>query len=253
VSYVAAPLKRFALPAAIAAGLLLLPGVAEAKVRSSLSGQILTVRGGKKPDRVAVVCDQGTVKVNGKDPGTGAIGCSKVSEVDAVVGAGNDRVNLSGVGSAAGFGQRELPGFGTGTGAAAELGPGSDLMIGADSAFNLAIGGEGDDRLLGGGFRDDLEGGAGNDRAQGGDGRDVILGNGGADNLNGGPGDDLISCNSGDDHLAGGLGADLLGGGLGKDILRGGDGDDELIGGPQKDRLNGGAGNNTLVQDFPKK
>ena len=215
------PLLRLAVPAAVTAALLVGPGVAQAKVSASLSGSLLTLRGGKGPDQVTVVCRGDLVKVNGKNPRTGAIGCGKVSEVDAVTGSGNDRVNLSGVGTDNGFGQRDLPGgFGHGTGAAADLGPGNDRFIGGKSAFNLALGGPGVDHLTGGRFRDSLQGGSGN---------------------------------AGDDVLIGGAGADLLGGGAGMDRLFGGPGPDQLIGGPGKDRLNGGKGNNILVQDSPKK
>jgi Ca2+-binding RTX toxin-like protein len=245
---------RFALPAAFAAALLLVPGAAEAKVSASLSGSLLTVTGGRGSDHVTVVCRTGLVKVNGKDARTGAIACAKVSEVDAVTGSGNDRVDLSGVGPDNGFGQRDLPGgFGHGTGAAADLGRGSDHYAGGGSAFNLVLGGSGDDRMTGGRFRDSLQGGSGNDSAASGAGRDILLGNSGNDKLNGGADDDLLSGNAGDDVLIGAAGADLLGGGVGMDRLFGGPGPDQLIGGPGKDRLNGGPGNNTLVQDSPKK
>ena len=248
------PFLRFVLPAAVTAALLVGPGVAQAKVSASLSGSLLTLRGGKGPDQVTVVCRGGLVKVNGKNPRTGAIGCGKVSEVDAVTGSGNDRVNLSGVGTDNGFGQRDLPGgFGHGTGAAADLGPGNDRFVGGKSAFNLALGGQGDDHLTGGRFRDSLQGGSGNDSLASGFGRDILLGNSGNDKLNAGADDDLLSGNAGDDVLIGGAGADLLGGGAGMDRLFGGPGPDQLIGGPGKDRLNGGKGNNILVQDSPKK
>jgi hypothetical protein len=245
---------RFALPAALAAALLVLPGAAQAKVGSSLSGSLLTVSGGKGSDRIVVACRNGLVKVDGKGPHGRAIGCAKVSEVDVVAGGGNDRVDLSGVGPDKGFGQRDLPGgFGHGTGAAADLGPGNDRYRGGASAFNLVLGGPGNDRATGGRFRDSLQGGSGDDSAAAGAGRDILLGNSGNDKLNGGSDDDLISGNAGDDVLIGAAGADLLGGGVGMDRLSGGPGPDQLIGGPGKDRLNGGSGNNTLVQDSPKK
>jgi Ca2+-binding RTX toxin-like protein len=245
---------RLALPLALAALLLLAPGVAEAKSKSSVSGSLLTVSGGNGTDRIAVACVGGLVKVNGRDPGTGAIACTGVSEVDAVTGAGNDRVDLSGVGTATGFGQRDLPGgFGHGTGAAADLGDGNDSYAGGASAFNLVLAGGGDDHLTGGDLRDSLQGGAGNDTGSGGAGRDVMVGQGGRDKLNGGVDDDLLSGNAGDDILNGGPGADLLGGGAGMDRLFGGPGPDQLIGGPGKDRLNGGPGHNTISQDAPKK
>jgi Ca2+-binding RTX toxin-like protein len=240
--------------AALLAVLLVAPVVAQGKVRAVVSGGLLTVTGGKGADRVKVVCQEGFVVVNGKNPRTGTIGCGKISEVDALTGAGNDRVNLSGVGADTGFGQRDLPGgFGHGTGAAGSLGTGNDRYIGGVSAFNLVLGGPGDDKATGGRLRDQLQGGTGNDRIAGGAGRDVLLGNSGNDKLIGGIDDDLLSGNGGDDLLTGGAGADLLGGGAGMDRLFGGPGPDQLIGGPGRDRLNGGPGNNTLVQDSPKK
>jgi Ca2+-binding RTX toxin-like protein len=248
------PLLRFALPAAIVAAALAGPGVAQAKVSASLTGSLLTVNGGKGSDHVTVVCVNGAVKVNGKDPRTGAIACSEVSEVDVLTGAGNDRVDLSDVGPDNGFAQRDLPGgFGHGTGAAAVLGSGNDRYVGGASAFNLVLAGRGDDRMSGGRVRDSLQGGSGNDSASGGAGRDILLGNSGNDKLNGGADDDLLSGNAGDDLLIGAAGADLIGGGAGMDRLFGGPGADQLIGGADKDRLNGGPGNNTLVQDFPAK
>jgi Ca2+-binding RTX toxin-like protein len=249
------PLARFALPLALVAALLAGPAVAHGKVRASVTGQLLTITGGKAAEHLVVVCTpQGLVKVNGKDPRTGATACSSVSEVDAVTGPGNDRVDFSGVGSANGFGERDLPGgFGHGTGAAADLGTGSDRYAGGASAFNLVLAGSGNDRLSGGAFRDSLQGGTGGDTAAGGAGQDVLLGNSGNDKLNGGADADLLSGNAGDDLLIGGAGADLLGGGSGMDRLFGGPGPDQLIGGKDKDKLNGGPGNNTLVQDSPTK
>jgi Ca2+-binding RTX toxin-like protein len=239
----------------MALGLILGPTVAHAKVRATTSGNLLTVRGGKAADRVRVVCSAaGLVKVNGKNPRTGAVACSRISEVDALTGDGNDRVDLSGVGSNEGFGQRDLPGgFGHGTGCGAGLGSGNDHYIGGGSCFNLVLAGRGDDRIRGGILRDQITGGSGNDAVTSFSGRDILIGNSGSDKLNGGTDDDLLSGNSGDDILRGTAGSDLLGGGPGMDRLFGGPGADQLIGGPGKDRLNGGPGNNTLIQDSPKK
>jgi Ca2+-binding RTX toxin-like protein len=249
------PLLRLILPVALVAAVVVPAGTAQAKVRSTASGQLLTVRGGKGSDRINVVCSAtGEVKVNGKNPRTGPVPCARISEVDALTGDGNDRVDLSGVGSGAGFAQRDLPGgFGHGTGCATALGTGNDRYIGGGSCFNLVLGGRGDDRARGGGLRDQITGGSGNDAVTSLAGRDILIGNSGNDKLNAGADDDLLSGNAGDDVLLGAAGADLLGGGAGMDRLFGGPGPDQLIGGPAKDRLNGGPGNNTLVQDSPKK
>jgi len=247
------PAVRFVVPAILAALLIVAPA-AHAKVRSTVSGQLLVARGGKAADRVRVVCNAGQVKVNGKNPRTGPVACSRISEVDVLTGAGNDRVDLSGVGSEDGFAQRDLPGgFGHGTGCGAALGSGDDRYIGGSSCFNLVLAGRGDDHARGGILRDQITGGSGNDQVTSFAGRDILVGNSGNDKLNGGTDDDLLSGNTGDDTLRGAAGADLLGGGPGMDRLFGGPGPDQLIGGPGMDRLNGGSGNNTLVQDAPKK
>jgi Ca2+-binding RTX toxin-like protein len=248
------PLIALAAPLALLVALLLMPAASHGKVRAEVSGALLVVHGGNGADRVTVSCVAGLVKVNAKNPRTGPAECSRISEVDALTGSGNDRVDLSGVGPDTGFGQRDLPGgFGHGTGAAADLGDGQDRYIGGGSAFNLVLAGSGDDTMAGGRVRDSLQGGAGNDRATAGAGRDILLGNAGNDKLNAGADDDLISGNAGDDLLTGGAGADLLCGGAGMDRLVGGPGPDQLIGGAGKDRLRGGPGNNTLIQDAPKK
>lgn len=247
---------RLALPrflALVALACAALSATAEAKVSSSVSSNgILTIQSGRHADRAAVSCSaEGIVKVNGRDPRGGAVGCGKVTEVDAVMGRGNDRVNFSGV--QGGFGTKDFPGFGQGTGAAALMGPGDDTYIGSPSAFNLFFGGAGDDSATGGPARDSMMGGAGNDGLNARGGNDVLLGNADADTLIGGPDDDLISGNAGNDLLNGGAGTDLIGGGLGIDRLLGGPGPDRLIGGAGKDRLNGGGGNNEIFQDGPKK
>jgi Ca2+-binding RTX toxin-like protein len=248
------PSLRLILPLAVAAALIAAP-TAQAKVRASVNGGLLKLRGGKGADQAKVVCSSaGLVKVNGKNPRTGAAACSRISEVDALTGAGNDRVDFSHVGSARGFGQRDLPGgFGHGTGCGAALGSGDDRYTGGVSCFNLILAGRGDDRVRGGALRDQITGGSGNDRATSLGGRDILIGNSGDDKLNAGADDDLLSGNVGDDLLLGAAGTDLLGGGPGIDRLFGGPGADQLIGGPGKDRLNGGPGNNTLIQDSPKK
>jgi Ca2+-binding RTX toxin-like protein len=242
------PCLRLLIPLAALVAVCIAPS-AEAKLTGAARGPLLIVQGGKKPDRGRVACSGGFVKVNGKDPATGAITCSAISEVDVITGPGSDRIDLSGVGPSQGFGQKTLEGFGTGTGCAAQLASGNDRFAGGASCFNLALGGPGSDRLVGGGLRDDLAGGADGDRISGGDGRDILLGNGGNDRMLGGPGDDLLSANAGNDSLIGAAGADLLGGGAGDDTLIGGPGDDQLSGGAGKDRARGGPGNDK--QDAP--
>ena len=78
------------------------------------------------------------------------------------------------------------------------------------------------------------------ENAVGGKGNDIILGNEVANNLSGGG-------QNGDDTLMGREGDDTLEGGRGEDVLHGGADNDLLLGGNDDDVLNGGAGDDTLV------
>jgi Ca2+-binding RTX toxin-like protein len=86
---------------------------------------------------------------------------------------------------------------------------GDDLIIG-NSANNSLVGGSGNDFLFGHGGNDVLDGGQGNDPLEGGDGNDTLIGDGGNDVLNGG---------AGSDTLIGGLSADQFIGGTGFDTV----------------------------------
>ena len=225
--------------------------VAEAKLETSFSGRVLNIVGDNGDDQVAVRCAaEATVKVNGANPKGGPLACSRVVEINATTGGGNDVVDFGGVTDA--FGEANFPGFGKGTGAAAVLGAGNDRYIPSADAFNLVYGEDGKDRIRGGPRRDLLSGGSGNDVIHGGAGRDTLLGNGGDDKLFGEEGADTITGGGGNDRLVGGPGADFLGGGAGRDKLFGGPGNDKLVGGPGADILRGGSGKNKLIQDPPK-
>jgi len=131
----------------------------------------------------------------------------------------------------------------------------ANLFIWKDSVIEHAVGGAGDDtligndaanRLVGGAGNDTLRGGVGNDRLWGGSGDDHLYGEAGHDRLDGGDGDDLLDGGNGWDRLMGGAGADVLIGGTGNDQLDGGEGDDRLEGGDGNDRLWGGKGHDRL-------
>lgn len=67
------------------------------------------------------------------------------------------------------------------------------------------------------------------ENAIGGSGNDVIVGNSAANTLNGGDGNDNLNGGAGNDTLKGGIGNDTLNGGGGTDALIGGAGDDTYI------------------------
>jgi subtilisin-like proprotein convertase family protein len=79
-------------------------------------------------------------------------------------------------------------------------GDGNDRIRG-NNADNLLMGGRGNDRLIGSWGQDRLLGGAGNDGLYGGAGRDHLVGNSGHDRLQGGTGDDLLTGGTGGDRF----------------------------------------------------
>lgn len=120
-----------------------------------------------------------------------------------------------------------------------------------------AIGGDGNDTIVGNGADNILYGGSGNDELSGEqpdfwlgyawnddnapafvlDDNDELYGEGGDDTLRGGWGDDL---------LHGGAGVDDLNGGAGDDELNGGAGGDTLVGDAGVDEIHGGSGDDDI-------
>jgi len=83
------------------------------------------------------------------------------------------------------------------------------------------------------------------ENALGGAGNDTLIGSETANSLDGGAGADVLRGNGGDDKLTGGGGSDTLDGGSGNDTLLGGNDNDILTGGAGNDTLDGGAGSDT--------
>lgn len=139
-------------------------------------------------------------------------------------------------------------------------GTGNDRLVGSGST-NRLDGGNGNDLLRGQGGSDVLINGAGNDTIDGGRGGDTIVFSGSARAIvdlassrvqNTGYGLDLITSvenatgGSGADRLTGRAGGNVLDGGAGNDLLNGRAGNDVLRGGNDADRLMGGLGNDLL-------
>jgi len=87
----------------------------------------------------------------------------------------------------------------------------------ARSLIEAAIGGSGDDEILGNAAANAIEGGAGDDILSGGAGNDSIDGNDGNDTIYGGPGNDDIRGGAGNDVIYGNSGDDTMGGDAGND------------------------------------
>jgi len=142
-------------------------------------------------------------------------------------------------------------------------GSGNDDLIGNQEA-NVLTGGAGADTLSGEGGNDTLQGGAGNDQLDGGSGSDLIDGGDGDDHILGSPGIGPAGSAVESDYYMGGAGADTITGGPGNDHiygnernttvgsadgadnLSGGDGNDYIHGNAGADTIDGGAGNDNL-------
>ena len=95
--------------------------------------------------------------------------------------------------------------------------------------IEAAIGGGGEDTIIGNATANRLSGRAGNDTIRGNGGADTILGGAGADRLLGGRGDDTLQGGTGRDQMNGQIGDDVLDGGEGRDRLTGGAGADTFV------------------------
>jgi serralysin len=142
-------------------------------------------------------------------------------------------------------------------------GGGNDDIIG-NQAANVLTGGGGADTLSGEGGNDTLQGGAGNDQLDGGSGSDQLDGGDGDDRILGAPGIGPAGAAVESDYYMGGAGSDTITGGPGNDHiygnerntvagspdggdrLSGGDGNDYIQGNAGADHIDGGSGNDNL-------
>ncbi|WP_160000514.1 S8 family serine peptidase [Roseomonas sp. 18066] len=163
---------------------------------------------------------------------------------------------------------------------------GATLRIAEGTLIENAIGGDGDDVLIGNALANHLQGGRGDDHLQGGAGDDILEGGLGDDLLEGGLGDDLYRVTDTGDRVVeqaseghdrvdssidyalpenveeltlldgavagrGNDGDNRVTGNAAANLLEGGGGDDWLDGGAGADRMLGGLGNDTYVVDDP--
>jgi Ca2+-binding RTX toxin-like protein len=278
-----------ALTALVSAGVVVLPGAANAAVGSTLSGTTATMTGDAAADALTIAEAGGnlTHSITGNGFNSAAdfdntVAGDQTAPANGTItlaidmGGGDDTITINTANIAAGS---TLGG-----------GDGDDLITGNNAAENLR-GGDGDDRLVGARGGDDMEGGNGNDTLvwNNGDGSDTMDGDaGGGDavevngaatqgdaftiNPNGARVDfdrtnlvpfsldigttERMDVNGlgGDDTMAGGAGlAPLvlldLDGGTGADTINGGDGPDLITGGDDNDALAGGGGDDRVVGD----
>jgi Ca2+-binding RTX toxin-like protein len=207
-----------------AVGMFLFPAGAQASTVSVTNIQVVQYLAGPGEANALVLTVEGT-NLRVSDAGaviTPGFGCSAagadalcdVGSFDLVIvsvslGDGDDSADLRAVDEAEALG-----------------GAGNDQILG--SRFNILDGGPGDDQLTGGPDADEVRGGDGNDQlvlgagfddAWGGSGNDTVSGGAHGDGVVGGPGDDTILGEAGRDFISGNLGDDIVRGGVGEDIL----------------------------------
>jgi Ca2+-binding RTX toxin-like protein len=260
---------------AAVAALLAFPGVASAAVNSSVAGGVLTVTS-TADDAITITSAGGNVKVNGADPGGGAVASNALTRIEVEGGPGANAIDLTGVTNA---------GFPNVASVLADGNEGTDTILGSQRPDRV-LGGDGDDTTEGRDGDDTLvwnpgddsdinEGGAGNDTIEvnGGNGNEQFTvkpsttagriqfersaaSAGGLFTLDIGTSERLdMNANGGDDSFTADGALDALGfkldvdGGAGNDTLDGGDGADLIDGGDGNDRILGDDNNTPGTRD----
>ena len=124
-----------------------------------------------------------------------------------------------------------------------------NISIAYGATIENAVGGGGNDTILGNTVANQLTGLGGNDTIRGLAGADRLFGNAGADSLFGDDGSDQLYGDADNDTLDGGADGDTLYGGDGADTLIGGTGNDGLFGGAGADVMRGGIGDDRYYVD----
>ncbi len=257
----------------LAAAATLLPNVpARAAVSSLVENDVLRVFGDTADDSIDITCDAGSAKVNGADPGTGAVACSSLTAMVIRGRDGADTVTLEHVDHV-----NDFTGLSEGEGIYLLGGAGDDVLTGSPGR-DFIDGKGGFDTIAGGGESDEIWVGADGATVDGGPAPDFVSVEMGGDSwvvtdaqierLEPEPlvlpiisvelvqirtdeqadGDDRIdgSAFSGKLFLATYGGDDRLVAGFGKDSMVALGGDDRLIGNDGNDRMRGGSGNDVL-------
>ena len=137
-----------------------MPQIALAAVTSTVVGNVLTVSS-DAADPITILCDNGAVKINGADPGTGLAQCNGIIAINVTGGPGDNTIDL-----------------------------GTVTAVDFPTLTSVTLHGEGgNDTITGTGLVDTLNGDGGDDTLVGAKGNDI---------MNGGPGNDTLIWNNGD-------------------------------------------------------
>lgn len=188
-----------------------------------LSAGLLSVTGGAGADDIDLLLDGGgNILVHDAGTIVSTFSSAMVSRIEIRAQDGNDTVDVN----AAILQPATIIG---GQGNDRLTGGGGPSLIRGRSENDVIRGGNAASRLTGDTGDDVIDGGSGNDTIRAGAGNDVASGNGG---------NDIINTNSGHDTLDGGAGADFLSGHAGNDVLTDLDGatNDTIVGGAGLDQ-----------------
>jgi len=180
---------------------------------ASVSGEILTVTGGAKADKITITVKGSNIVVK-QGRTTKNFARSGVKQLIVNGNNGNDKIGVAG----------PIPNVVINGGA------GNDILLGTGGA-DLISGGSGRDKLFGRKGDDQIYGDDGDDELHGGDGNDTL----------GGDDEDILTANTG------GVGNDKLFGEGGVDWLLSGQESDEITDPSGADEFSGGAGNKDVV------
>jgi Ca2+-binding RTX toxin-like protein len=279
-SFFAPPARAVWTLVAVAAGVALLPAVANAATVGRDATTLTYSAAQNEANRLTITPAGTSYAIS--DPGAGTLldgdgagGCAVSGKTATCPASGLNRIVVSAAD------HPDTVAVGGAVRAEIDGGGGADNLTGTRVA-DVIKGGDGADSLAGDRGQDTLDGGAGGDALAGGDGTDTATyenrGNGvtvdidgvaddgnvsdengpggprdnvglDVENLTGGNGGDDLTGSSGENELRGGAGPDTLRGlGLG-DLLLGGSGADTGIGGPGDDRAFLGSDNDTFQWD----
>lgn len=137
-----------------------------------------------------------------------------------------------------------------------------NFAIARSTWIENALGGTGNDLIIGNSLNNHIDGNVGDDKLFGGIGNDSLIGNSGRDQLEGGTGDDVLTDTEGASVIIDTLGRDYIETGAqndhitafeGADTIISGTGDDTIAAGNASDTIFAGDGNDIVIADHSER
>lgn len=192
---------------------------------------------------------QSIVTGDGNDDVTIISLSSRYSYASVSLGAGDDHLHMTTIGSVRVTGDDGNDTITTGSGNDRIFGGNGDDVIDAGDGNNIINAGQGNNTITSGSGNDRIYCGDGDDVIDAGDGNNIIFGGTGRDTITTGSGNDWITTGNGNDIIHAGDGHNRISTGDGNDIIVTGAGNDRIFSGTGNDMVSGGAGND-LISDI---